>query len=278
VITVLIVLICLGILLSLLWAAARYVAEVALIKMVDAYEEDGTRVNVWQGFRLGWSLDALKFFLISFIVSLPAILFVGLLIAVVAGIIFLATLGNPSLSIPLIIVLVGIVFVSIFSLIIIMSLLMVLRHFFWRACALEGVGVIEALRLGFDMVVRNLKDVVIMVLIVVGLHIAWGVLMIPAFVLLLPVLALTAVIGLFVGVVPGVAIGAVTSLFLTSPINWILGGLIGLIIFFIILFLPFTVLSGLKETYFSTLWTLVYRELNLLSGLNNGENGEDLIE
>jgi hypothetical protein len=274
IVTIVIVLVCLVIFLGLLWAVARYVAEVALIKMVDSYETDGVKLGVKQGFRLGWSRKAWRFFLINLIVSLPAILFVLFLVAVVAGAVALIALGNPSFSIPLIVVLVGILFVSIFSVIIISALLKLLRHFFWRACALEDVGVIEALRQGFGMVRSNLKDVGIMWLIMIGLEIAWAVLMIPAFLLLLPLLAATGLVGLLLGGAPAAAIGGITSLFLTSPINWILGGLIGVIIFFIVMFLPFTLLSGLKETYLSTIWTLVYREINLVAGLLPGELAE----
>ena len=268
VITILIVLLCLAIFFALLWAIVRYVSEAALVKMVNAYEEDGIRLSVRQGFRLGWSRTAWRFFLINLIVSLPAILTALFLAAVIGGVVaYLVTTEGSALAIPLIVILVGVAFVSMFFIIILSVLLNLLRQFFWRASALEELGVIEALRRGFDMVRENLKDVGIMWLIMVGLEIAWGVLMIPAFFLMLPLLAATGLVGLLLGGLPALAIGGITSLFLSSPINWILGGLIGIIILFIVMFLPFTLLSGLKETFRSTVWTLVYREINLAAGL-----------
>jgi len=56
---------------------AHYVAETALIRMVDDYEETGEKHSVRQGFRLGWSRTALRFFLIDLLIGLPvAVVFI----------------------------------------------------------------------------------------------------------------------------------------------------------------------------------------------------------
>ena len=60
--------------LGLVVAVARYVAETAVIRMVDEYENTGTKMTVRQGFRIGWSRTSWRLFLINLLVNLPLIL------------------------------------------------------------------------------------------------------------------------------------------------------------------------------------------------------------
>src|SRR5688572_2537078 len=71
-------------LLSVAFIIARYVSETALIRMVDRHEANGEKVNVRQGFRLGWSRAALRMFGLDLLVGLVGLLGF-LLMAVVAA-------------------------------------------------------------------------------------------------------------------------------------------------------------------------------------------------
>ena len=73
------------ILLSVVFIIARYVAETALIRMVDRHEATGERVSVRQGFRLGWSRAALRMFGLDFLVGLIGLLGFLLLVLVAAS-------------------------------------------------------------------------------------------------------------------------------------------------------------------------------------------------
>jgi len=76
-ITIGVVLACVIVILIIAATVAHYVAETALIRMVDDYEETGEKHSVRQGFRLGWSRTALRFFLIDLLIGLPvAVVFI----------------------------------------------------------------------------------------------------------------------------------------------------------------------------------------------------------
>lgn len=60
---------------------ARYVAETALIRMVDDYQASGQKQSIGQGFRLGWSRVAWRLFLIDLLIFLPVAFGLGLVFA-----------------------------------------------------------------------------------------------------------------------------------------------------------------------------------------------------
>jgi hypothetical protein len=60
------------VLLFILGQIARYVAEPALIRMVDSYERTGQQSTFRQGLRMGWSRTAGRFFLINLAVNVLA--------------------------------------------------------------------------------------------------------------------------------------------------------------------------------------------------------------
>ncbi|RPJ20873.1 MAG: hypothetical protein EHM33_27515, partial [Chloroflexi bacterium] len=95
-------------------AIARYVSETAVIRMVDEYENTGTKMTVREGFRIGWSRTAWRLFLINLIVNLPVILF--FLILLIAGVvIFLAVVnGNATFTSVSVVSMIGLIFLAIF--------------------------------------------------------------------------------------------------------------------------------------------------------------------
>jgi hypothetical protein len=152
---------------------ARYVAETAVIRIVDEYETSGNKLSIRQGFRIGWSRTSWRLFLINLLVSLPVLILVLLLGLLGGGVYFLVSTGSQVVTTTTLIAGVGIAFLLIFLFSILFVVLGLLRYFFWRACALEQAGVIEAMRLGFSLIRRNWKSVGLMWLIkMIGLGIA----------------------------------------------------------------------------------------------------------
>ena len=131
---------------------ARFVSETALIRMVDHYEETGEKLGVRKGFRLGWSRSAWRLFLIQLLIFVPTVVVFLTILLLLGGLVFGSIMaierGSEIIGIIGIIAAAG-MFVSFISLfILVAAALRLLRRFFWRACALEGIGVIEAIRAG----------------------------------------------------------------------------------------------------------------------------------
>jgi len=249
---------------GLAMAIARYVSETAIIRMVDEYETTDTKLSVRQGFRIGWSRTSWRLFLINLIVNIPIFLLLGFL-AVLGFVIFMAVTGRSgSFGVAGVIAGIGSAFLAIFAVVIISIVLGLLRHFFWRVCALEEVGVGESLRRGFAMVRENWKDVGLMWLVMIGLGIAWAVVSILAFFLLIPILIITAIIGAAVAAIPGLLLVGMFSLFLSGYLPWIVAGIFVLPLFFVVTFSPLVLLTAWQQVFSSTVWTLTYREIKAL--------------
>lgn len=245
---------CLVVLLIIVGAIARYVAETALIRMVDDHEETGQKRSVRQGFRLGWSRSAFRLFLIDLLIGLPvAVAFILLSLLASAPLLLWATkstaagaLGTATtIGLGLLVVLLAIVVAVILA---------VLKPFLRRVCVLEGLGVTESIRQGYAVVRHNLRDVGLMWLITFGLRIGWVIAMIPV------VLLLLVVSGALGGLLALLA-GGLTGLALEGAAPWVVAAVVGIPVFILMMAVPLALLGGLFETYLSSTWTLTYREL-----------------
>ena len=252
---VIIALLCLGFILFVVSRIARWVSEVSLIRMVDHTEETGEQLKFKQGFKLGWSRSAWRLFLINLIIAIPVIVGAILLIllSIVPVMFFVNSIESPG-GVLSIIATIGLFFLAIMVIILVGVAIGILERFFWRTCALEDKGVFESIREGFALVRRNLKDIGILWLIMVGVQIGFAILTIPVGLLLLAV-------GALLGGGVGLSVGALMRAFASGAAPWIVGGVVGLPILMLVMGLPMLFLSGLKETYVSTVWTLTYREL-----------------
>src|SRR5512138_393093 len=65
--------------LGALAALVRYPSETAVIRMVDEYENSGSKLSFGQGWRLGWSRQAFRLWLIDLVLAVPALALVLLL-------------------------------------------------------------------------------------------------------------------------------------------------------------------------------------------------------
>lgn len=249
---------------GIIMAIARYVSEVAVIRMVDEYEASGTKRTVREGFRMGWSHAAWRLFLINLIISLPAILLMLVLIGAGLGIYFSVTSGNGNFTALSTVTLVGFVFLMIFVVVIVSIFLRLLRNFFWRISVLEDAGVSDSLRRGFELVREQWRNVGLMWLVMIGLGIVWAIASILLFIITLPVLIVTAAIAALIVAAPFLLLVGLFGLFLTGPLPWVAAGIFMLPLFFTLAFSPWLLVGSWQAVYTSTVWTLTYRELRAL--------------
>ena len=252
------------IVLGIIVAIGRYVSETAVIRMVDEYEGTDTKMTVRQGFRIGWSRASWRLFLINLIISLPAILLTLILLLAGIGIFFAVENGSLTFTAFSVIAMIGVVFLLIFVVVVLSIILHLLRHFFWRVCVLEDVGVREALSRGWGLVRENWKNVGLMWLVMIGLGIVWAVVSIMLVIVTIPVVVITFIIAVLIAAVPVLLLVGFFSLFLSNVLAWVLGILFVLPLFFTIAFSPWLLLGSWQAVFTSTVWTLTYREIKAL--------------
>ncbi|MFN2285971.1 MAG: hypothetical protein ACK2UQ_16275 [Anaerolineae bacterium] len=239
---------------------ARYVSETSMIRMVDQYEETGEKLRFRQGWKLGWSREAWRLFLIDLVIFFPVFFSVIVLLAL-AGLPLLTWVsGDTTIGVIGSVATVGLFSFVIFVIVVAIAFLRLLKHFFRRVCVLEKVGVGDALRQGFAMAKQNWKDVGLMWLITVGISIGWAFVIVPVVFLLIAVGAVASgATGLIARGLIGLVMGDIAA--------WIVAALVALPIFILVIALPIAFLNGLKQVYLSNTWTLTYRELHALGQL-----------
>ncbi len=254
--------------LSIVTAILRYVAETATIRMVDEYERTDVKVGFRQGWKYGWSRTSWRLFLINLVTHIPALILFVILGLVAWWIISAALSGVASALVNSLVAGIGLSFLFIFITVILMVVLLLLRDFAWRTAVLEGTGVMESLQLATSLVKRNWKSVGLMWLVMIGIRIVWAV---AFFILIFPLLIvsiLTAVGGVLVAIVPSLLTAGVASLFSAPDYwPWIFALIIGLPFFFVVAFSPIFLVGGWGQIYQSSVWTLTYRELKALEAV-----------
>ena len=266
VIVVAVVIIVIIFVLSVVFTFLRYISETALIKMVDDYEESGEKRGIREGFRMGWSREAWRLFLIDLIVSLPLVIVFG---AVIAGLVAIMVFGFTNGDTPGIIggvAGIGMMFLVVLLIVLVGVVIQVLSRYFYRACVLDGNGVIDSIRVGFRLARDHFKDTGILALIMLGINIAWPIVMIPVFILVF-------IGSLVLGGGTAAAVGGLSGVFASDPSKAAVVSTIfsGGLIFIIALSIPLAFFRGLKLTYQSSAWTLAYREVRVTELLGDGE-------
>lgn len=253
-------LVCLAMILVIVGIVVRYVATTALIGMVDDYAGTSEKRGIRWGINWGWSRTAWRLFLIDLLIGLPvAVAFIVLFLLALAPLLLWAT-GDETAGIIGTLATAAMIIPLILLLIVVSVVLSLLIHFFRRACALEGVGVIEAIRQGYSLVRRHLTDVGVMWLIMVGLGLAWLFVIIPLMIVLV-------LLGLGIGGLSALFVGGLASLILKGAVPWVLAVIVGLPIFILVFAIPALFLGGLLEVFRSSVWTLTYRELRSLEAV-----------
>jgi len=252
---------CLVVFISLLATIARYVAETAVIRMVNDTEETGRKLTLRQGLRMGWSARAGRLFLIDLLVSLVGVGIIALVLSLIIGPIMLVE--SRGLAIILltafgafgIIVLTGILFVLG------NALLSLIMQTIRRACVIDDMGVLASIGTGIAVLRHHLKGIGITWLIWIAIRILWAPVSILIVIMLAPFLLLFVMAGILAALVPGVLATGIASLFVNGVAPWIMGILAGLPIFILVTILPMLLIGGWVEIYKSSLWTFAYRAL-----------------
>jgi hypothetical protein len=248
----------------LLGLVARYVAETALIRMVDEAEESGRRLRVWEGLRRGLSSRAWRLFLIDLAVGvLAAVAFIVVFGLAVAPIL-LAIGSHEAIIITAGMTTVGLLVLAAYLWLVARALLSLVLQPVRRACVLEDEKLLASIRTGVAITKRHLKETGLIWLIWMGVRVLWipvGALIV---IFLAPVLLLTVLAGLGAGGIPAALVAAVAGQFTSNATAWILGALAGLPVFIVVVISPILLVNGLFEIYLSSIWTLAYRDLRSL--------------
>jgi len=249
------------ILLSLI---TRYIAETALIRMVNEAEAFGVRMSVWQGIRRGLSIQAVRLFLLDLIVGVLAVLAFILVFGLAIAPVLLAIGSHEAILITAGVGTFGLLVLATFLWLAAGALLSLFLQMIRRACVLEDQSLLASIRQGISMTRQHLKEVGMIWLVWMGIRLAWVPLGLIILILLTPVLLLTVLAGIFAGGIPAVLVVLIADLFASEPTSWIMGALAGLPLFFIVMISPILFIEGLVETYMSSMWTLAYRDLKAL--------------
>jgi hypothetical protein len=240
----------------------RYMAEAALIRSVNDYARTGKKRGFRQVLRLGWSRSAWRFFLIDLLVRLPlAVLFLGLFLISVAPLLLWLT-GDIGAGVAGTLVSAGLFYLTVVAGVVLSGVITVLVKMIRRACALEDLGVISSIGRGFRLARHNLKDIILMAVILLAVSIGFAILMIPAVIVLFPVFLGTTVAGGLTAIAILFPVFALANLALSEVVAWIVAGILALAVFIPVVLSPFYFLGGLLKVYISSAWTLTYREIH----------------
>ncbi len=245
----------------LLGTVARYVAETALIRMVDEAEATGKHLSVRAGLRRGFSSRAGRLFLLDLaagiLCAVAFVVFFGLAIAPI----LLAIGSREAILVTVGVGTVGLLILAMTLWIAAGLALSLVLQPIRRACVLEDQGPWASIRQSAVIIKHHFKEVGLVWLIWMGIRLVWIPLGMLILILLAPVLLLTILAGVVAGGVPAALVGAVSSLFAGGVTPWIMGVLAGLPIFIVVMMSPLLFVSGLVEIYLSSIWTLAYHDL-----------------
>lgn len=245
---------------GLLGALVRYPAETAVMRMVNAHEQDGTKLKFKDGWKLGWNHRAWRIFLVDLLIGTPAFGVVVLLMGGL-GVYFFANRQNIEGAFNAGVgIWIAIVVLLMMALAFVMIVISMVRQYIIRRIAFEDVGVWEGFRQGWMMFKQNLKHTLLTWLILIGVGIAFGFALMLAAILLIPAYIMLAIPGAIAAAVPGALGYMVTSVFAGEVLPWIIAAVLAIPVFFLVAFSPLTLISGVYTVFTSNVWTLLYRD------------------
>ena len=242
-----------------------YVAQTSVVKMVSDYEETGEKRSVREGWRMGWSRQAWRLFLVDLIIGLPAFILFIVVMALAMTPIISSMVGGPTQGMLGLVASIGLmVLFGLFAFFytIVFSLT---KPVIYRKVVLEDTTAFEGLKEGFRMFGQYWKEYGLLWLIMKGIDLLWPIVMIP-FTLL------TGVIGLTFG--GGIALLTGGNAMQNGDPAMVWSIMLGIVLVIIIVGIPLAFVGGFRLVYQSTSWTLSYRELLAVKALQNGDSLE----
>jgi len=254
------ILVLVAVVLLIAFPTARYVAEAALIQMVDHYENTGKTHTVGEGLRLGarivaWRLFWIDLLMFAALIGITCLLFVPALVPaslVIDGRLPAILIGST--------VALGLVLLAVALVVVAWTAGTLWVRLARRACALEGLGVLDSLHRGYSLMRKRAKGIAPIWLTMVGVELTYPVLIAPVAIALLAV-------GVVVGGFMTLLVGSLARHVMALATAWMLAGALGITIFLLVLTVPLAILGGLREVFQSSTWTLAYRELRALESL-----------
>ncbi|RME71578.1 MAG: hypothetical protein D6784_14960, partial [Chloroflexi bacterium] len=191
-------------LLAIIGAVVQLVSRTALIGMVGQIAETA-QVTIRDGWRIGWSRRAWRMFLVNLLFGIPVGLVAIFLIMVALAPLLLLLFGDEGPMIAGVLLTILAVLVVFILLVIISAVVKPFQEFSWRQIVLADAGVIDSVKQAFRQVRASVKDVAVLVIIMFGVGLLWGV---ASLVVILPVALVAA--GL-IGGIPALLVYVVTG-------------------------------------------------------------------
>lgn len=257
-----------SIVMGLLFALVRYPSETATMRMVDEYEQTGTKLKFKQGWKLGWNHRAFRVWLVDLLISLPAILFAAIVVGL--GILLASNAihsGGDFSYLPGMAAGIGLLLVFSLVFALFMAALGLLRQFVVRFVALDNLNVGVSFKQGWEMFRHNFKNAFLTWLVLIGIGIAFGFALLFAAILLIPAYAILTIPGALVSAVPGAIGFGITSIFTSGWLPWAIAALVALPVFLMIVFSPISFFNGWFVVYESNIWTLAFRQFKFIASI-----------
>jgi hypothetical protein len=255
IIAVVVGLMCLFSILAIVGFIVNLVTTTALMGMVNQIEQTQA-VTVREGWELGWSKRAAQLFLVNLLIGIPVFILrfslimmaMSPLVLVVFGLVTVSQNEDPTL---IIFGVLGFLLALLFIvpiMMVISALLTPFQKFADRYVVLAQHGVVDSIKEAFELMRNNLKDTIIMWVLMLIIGIGWGI------VFLIIILPITLIITLIVGGIPA---GIV---YFASQSNWGTIG-VGAVLGIPTMLIVMNVANALYAVYESTVWTLAYLEI-----------------
>jgi hypothetical protein len=233
-------------LLAVILAIVRYVAETAMIAGVDETESTGEAFTVRRGFRLGWSRQAWRLFLTNLTIGLVLMFGILGLLALAASPLLLLLVNVDVVRVIAVGATILLVLPTILFFVVVGIALSLVMPYIQRRVVLGQQGVFASIRQGVKLVRVSLRDTGLMWLLLIAVSFVWGIAKIPVLII---AVALSLVVG---GIPAGLAYWISHS--------WIVAAVLGGSLFLIVFVPVMAFVEGLFQVYWSTAWTLTYRE------------------
>jgi hypothetical protein len=229
-----------GVLFLLLGLVLRYLSRAALIGMVhEAHDKDSTSA------RSGWRIGRGRFLPllgIDLVIGIPAVIATLLLVGAGLAPLVLLVADKVPLTILAIVTTVFLMLLVVGLLLVGGLVLSVLGEMAHRQCVLEGKGVFDSLRDGYQLGRENLRHVALVWLLLMGTGLVYGAITIPL-----------AAAAFGVAAAPAAAFYAATQHVLGSLLLGFVSAIPGILVL--------SLLGGVYEVFRSAAWTLTYLEL-----------------
>ncbi len=233
--------------------ALRYIAEAALIQMVHDQHNRSEMHSLRKGLSLGFSVAALKLSLIDLIVFTILLMLTHLLFMPALLPVLIAINGKTAAIVIGILLMTSLSLLSLAALISTWIAGLITRQLAYRASCLEGLGVLASIWRGFRLMCAYLRRVGLTWVVLVGLELVYPILVVPVGILL-------AAVGLVVSGSIALLLGALLALVLAKTTAWTIAIIVGAAMLFFAVATPMIFLSGLREVFKSSAWTLTFSE------------------